>query len=129
MKLNELRIGSKVYYNGTHKEEGTVTGVTEYLDGSCLVNLNGRANGLYKIEELSPIPITEEILLKCGFFKEEDRSYRWYLGEYFTYDLDDGGFKYEGAWIRPLIKYLHELQNLYFALTQTELEFKNLKNE
>lgn len=131
MKPNELRIGNKVYYNGTHKEESTVTSVTEYLDGSCLVNLNGRANGLYKIEELSPIPITEAVLLKCGFEKIGDNysllEWRFHINKPANYD---GYLLCEGYLvITDLVNYLHQLQNIYLALTGEELEIKTLKNE
>lgn len=128
MNPNELRIGSKVYYNGTHKEVGTVTGVVVYFDGSCLVNLNGRANGLYKIEELSPIPITEEILLKCGFEKVRYEKYAHNkLNKLRAYPhvMKNGfGAYIMGAYTLPNIKYLHQLQNLYFALTGEELNIK-----
>lgn len=128
----ELRIGTTVYYNGTHKEVGTVTGVTKYLDGSCLVNLNGRVNGLYKIEELSPIPITEEILLKCNFKKCEDKNCP---GKCYIIDIGDEkdlsycfksyNVEYNCIYLNTKkikIDYLHQLQNFIFVYTGVELD-------
>lgn len=85
-----------------------------------------------------PIPLTEEWLLKAGFEIRESLSYK----EYFigtnevTHD-----WLFSLTWIndperinainapffnngRHTIQYVHQLQNLYFALTGKELEFK-----
>ena len=80
---------------------------------------------------LEPITLTEEILLKCGFEYEDladespfeiykkDAIEMWeFNGEYWLCDmLDQNGIDHE-------FKYLHQLQNLYFALTGQELQFK-----
>lgn len=122
VSANTLRIGNLISIGGDKMmkvvEIGTYT--IRYLDNTY--NDNFRAFIGY--DYIKPIELTEEILLKCGFVKDIETSYRWYLDEYFTYDLDDGGFKFEGIWIEPLIKYLHQLQNLYFCLTGKELEIK-----
>ena len=76
-----------------------------------------------------PIPITEEWLIKFGFYIVSDNEYKT------RFDiLEDGRFDYilvkhnlctsairfEGGSLFN-IKYVHQLQNLYFALTQKEL--------
>lgn len=77
-----------------------------------------------------PIPLTEEVLLKCGFELEYQSIYRT------VYVLSkDSRFGYE--WTKsfewrvryraehfPNIKSLHNLQNLVFTITQTELNYK-----
>lgn len=85
----------------------------------------------------NPIPITEEWLLNFGFF---------YTHSYYIIELTDNrhdkkdfftvrvqGDKYEAIlrnwdlaklFLLTEIKYVHQLQNLYFAITQTELEIK-----
>lgn len=66
-----------------------------------------------------PIPITPEILDKCGFvFNSSLNSYE--LGKYsFRY----GMIFYDGYRCSELnFKYLHQLQNLYYALTGEQLE-------
>ena len=72
------------------------------------------------------IPLTEEILLKCGFEKnirEDDFDYWthkeigeeiWQHDEGFCHNLCYGGD----------INYLHSLQNLFFAITGEELNIE-----
>ncbi|MFV0149770.1 hypothetical protein OBJ95_06055 [Empedobacter falsenii] len=68
-----------------------------------------------------PIELTEEILLKCGFkeirkgvFKLKD----WYI------DLTSKVWKFKREYQDINFKHLHQLQNLYFALTGKELEIE-----
>ena len=72
-----------------------------------------------------PIPLTEEWLLKFGFEKTKHTGYydkKWLSGDFFfdgkkllviTEGLIDGDF--------IDIKFVHQLQNLYFCLTGEEL--------
>jgi len=75
-----------------------------------------------------PITITPEILEKAGFKKEDKLNVnaqtwcKFGMGEYLTYYFD-GFCKFEFG-IKPAIKYVHQLQNLYFALTGEELYIK-----
>lgn len=71
-----------------------------------------------------PVPLTEEILLKCGSWDIANGliCYSLVYDEvlcswlFYVYSI-------EGRRINcGLINYLHQLQNLYFALTQEELE-------
>lgn len=90
----------------------------------------------FSIRDISPIPLTEEWLLKAGF--EQDGAY--YIKDLFgsTFiEFDCDGELYN-LFIRQLgefgesdcifmsitIEHVHQLQNLYFALTGKELEFK-----
>ena len=76
---------------------------------------------------LQPIPITEELLLKLGFqvfpwgwvkLSKNDFGFRLNLGNTI--------FHYEISGNYPVkIKYLHQLQNLYFDLTREELNLNN----
>lgn len=81
-----------------------------------------------KIENAKPIKITEEWLLKFGF-------YLYYKSDiHIRYDLDKEGhfhvtidpnnnniiFRYSGHTIRQIM-FIHELQNLYFAICGIEL--------
>lgn len=89
----------------------------------------------FKNEDLSYVQLTEDILLKAGFekhYKHEEEPFtidltaRMYLwasrGDFSEVDLCQDGkhisFKHSH------IKYLHQLQNLYFALTGTELNIQ-----
>ena len=83
---------------------------------------------------IEPIRITEEILLKCGFVKalgvfniECCKSILYLRLAYdkgFYYGIkssDCNSCEFDDV---ISIKYLHQLQNLYFALTGQELEIK-----
>src|ERR1700690_2020236 len=78
-------------------------------------------------------PLTPEILTKCGFEKSEYEKKEQWLGPevirvqpYTKYRIglmvEPFGFYYQEAVIQIRIISLHQLQNLYFALTGTELE-------
>lgn len=71
-----------------------------------------------KWKDAMPVPLTTDILLKCGFRR-------------FVNDFSKSGFivhtRKKGFFLKksvPQIQYLHQLQNLYFALTGQELTFK-----
>jgi hypothetical protein len=68
--------------------------------------------------DIKPIILTEEWLLKLGF--DINIPYGWFyrgfkLNKNFSYELIGDAIK---------IKYVHQLQNLYFALTGEELTIK-----
>ena len=80
----------------------------------------------------NPIPITPEWLERAGFEKERvhlSDGDTWVYSiksknDYFEIENHwDGGYLYDGR-NQVQIKYIHQLQNLYFALTQKQLEFK-----
>ena len=79
-------------------------------------------------EEMQPIPLTEEWLSKFGFIKEviiEDGiTYNHYYNgnpiELYGYDAQ---IYFDKGWDTEL-KYVHQLQNLNFALTGNELNIK-----
>lgn len=87
----------------------------------------------------SPIPLTEEILLKCGFRRKYQQCYLVIqkvvdgdpiIIEFEIIGKDIFGSLWIGVWddytkvIRLDIKYFHQLQNLYFVVTGKELEIK-----
>jgi hypothetical protein len=73
------------------------------------------------IEFLNPIPLTEELLLKFGFRKMY--GFDNYTG-WFKDDVEvECNYNNSNLFncINVEIKYLHQLQNIYSALTQKEL--------
>jgi len=75
---------------------------------------------------IDPIPLTPEILEKCGFRK----SLNGYCYGMITNDgknrfsiFTDGTFKLGTQDLSVNIHHLHQLQNLYFALTNAELNY------
>lgn len=82
---------------------------------------------LFHNHQYDPIPLTEKRLVKFGFekFIKKDSTiidYIIFMEDYdftvFCIDLKKG-VSYPG--IRYKVKYVHQLQNLCFALTQNEL--------
>lgn len=85
-----------------------------------------------QIEDIKPIPLTEEWLVKFGFEKSVDNYYKrgvcMSLEEWGDEKGNEGiGYFYmlrdEGI-MDMHIKHTHQLQNLYFALTGKELTIK-----
>ena len=78
------------------------------------------------LEDVKPIPLTEEWLERCGFYGRND--FKW-IGKVGIQSVDGKyyfAFKDMGnVMFRSIVecKYVHALQNLYFALTGQELEF------
>lgn len=134
MKANELRIDNLVLYNGIVMKISEICSpkplkdkkysdkyIIELFDGAGLINC--------VIDYINSVPITEEWLFKFGFEKIEDTS--WYC-EYridkkniVSFDKDDKEYSYFNLSSRLCrLQYVHQLQNLYFALTQEELKIK-----
>ena len=89
-------------------------------------------------EKYKPIPLTEEWLLKLGFTECSNLIHTtfdvWvidnYMPHFFILKLKDVFYfnlepknNYLSSWGNP-INYVHQLQNLYFALTGEELTLK-----
>jgi hypothetical protein len=130
MEAKELRIGNWVLINDT----------PNIIRGGGIAAIEA---GYFKMP-LCPIPLTPEILVKAGFAK-----YQWMDGyfiktkfgdlmiQFLTHRVylyftnvggDSQGMKMRGKrYVGNInttqnITYLHQLQNLYFALTGEELE-------
>jgi hypothetical protein len=111
MKATELRLMNLIY----NKQGNTV-----------YVNTNHLTILLYGIEnEFKPIPLTEEWLLKFGFKWKGLIAKGRYLtlftpcGKAIVYK--ESHFIFTGVTIEVQTNYVHQLQNLYFALTGKEL--------
>ena len=86
----------------------------------------------WNMEYIIPIPLTKEWLVKFGFDFSIDT---WYLKGVAIWETEccdakgneEIGFFYELRDVGMMdmnIKYVHQLQNLYFALTGQELKIK-----
>lgn len=127
---NELRIGNLVMTED--KELGYVHEIKqEFNDDPYDITLKDE-NGLFldfMIEELKPIPITEDILLRLGFDKYKSS---WRMNKtVYAKDFCEVYFGekdiYVGFSPEVEIKYVHELQNFFFAHTKKELTTKKRK--
>lgn len=84
-----------------------------------------------RVSMLNPIPLTPEILEKCGFHKHnnawvlDDFSETDYNKDFFTiWNIHDGNYHLNTTNFPVELHSLHQLQNLYFALTGTELNIE-----
>jgi len=89
-------------------------------------------------EEVKPIPLTEEWLVKFGFEKMD--AFGWVkdfitLDEsvaHYSFDMWRGTYSIEKCDMTEIpqeIKHVHQLQNLYFALTGQELQTDETKKK
>ena len=122
----ELRIGNIVMYDGDIVK---VIGIKQ-TGLLCEVWLEDIYDSV-DIEELKPIKLIEDILLKCGFELIYDGYYtrELYLIQDTRFDflINKQNFElselvYIGDTYYRNVRYLHELQNLYYAITKQELE-------
>ena len=132
IKTNELRIGNFVSINNGFEMlvHSIFQNDTVYLDFiPPLINEADVWEEDYK--DLIAIPLTKEWLLKAGFEKSFTNDF-WYsikIGDKRLLVSTLGNIEIE-KWDRTMIafpdicKYVHQLQNLYFALTGNELNIK-----
>ncbi len=110
MKANELRIGNLIQHN---------KGNNFFVNPNHLIVMMMDVSHNY-----NPIPLTEEWLFKFGF--EIGYNQKKMLDVYckdfgLLIERSNGGnFYYK----KVFIQYVHQLQNLYFALTGEELVLK-----
>lgn len=124
MIAHEIRIGNWVHHNNewsarNEDKKGVFDYQFEqrdwYWDAECLLNIE---------ENLSPIPLTEEWLKRFGFENQTKRCkesiIRWKKNCVTLFPSD--GYPYGASIdIDSPIQYVHQLQNLIFALTGEEL--------
>lgn len=131
MKARELRIGNLVEYNG---EIFKVKGLSK----NSVIADRGKGEVSFTYEEIGPIPLNEQLLFKFGFSSKD------YKGGYIGIDHKCGGiitdfvlcypkkigeFQNSFAWeynkfMYKQFEFVHDIQNLYFALTGEELTIK-----
>jgi hypothetical protein len=131
IQANELRLGNLVYFTGNGNNN--ICPVTELWRNELEVSYVGNSLCLkYDNEDLQPIPLTPELLEKCGFVKDGYEDAVWYqrqfpvIGELCTSDRLHplGNFVFDTDTDTLKIFYLHQLQNLYHSLTGKELNIK-----
>ena len=129
MKNNELRIGNLVHSDFSEKNIKTVVEIKHKMASVKYIraDTNEPHQSMVDYERLIPIPLTEQWLLKAGAEKVADYSFyleNMHIGVY--HSKSGGGFVFilsiKDFQIAEL-KYVHQLQNLYFALTGVELDF------
>ena len=126
IKVTDLRVGNKVYgvRNGNLKE---IVEVGKILWQEIITSIDDGARCFRVEDEVEGIPLSSDILEKCGFVKDRNG---WHLPET-KFSLTD---KLYPCWLDRMIwpqdipdfkhlslNYVHELMNLFFSLTRQEL--------
>lgn len=145
--IKELRIGNYVLVNSPRYEYPEIKEVFNIQEESASLKNTGvcvKHNILvkgeiiehnppiiianpYVYQLISPVPLTVELILKCGFRKEQDKFYRADFGNVI---LNQYGFYLQlkectSETIRVIkIESLNQLQNIYYCLRSKELEVK-----
>lgn len=138
MEAKDFRIGNLLLCSGTYQTIFTIIDA----GGDPLVRIGTCIPGRYKLykerflSECQPIPLTPELLIKFDFIFKQNISYDYYYKSFLQ--TDTKGCQQESVfslgrkgsevfinnnWICG-IEYVHQLQNLYFALTGKELTLK-----
>lgn len=132
MKASDLRLGNYLI-----DEDGEIFKVCSIflnhpLYKDCVFGENNLVSCIYTIK---PISLTEEWLLKFGFIKDDNGNY-WIDLQTHYLELVSSNEHYYPVYVQVpemsheeeqrvsmnRIVYVHQLQNLYFALTGKELE-------
>lgn len=130
VKISELKPGDivQVLDEGGIEREGVVTDTSNADHMVCIDN--GIQEFWYQPEQIVPIPLTEERLVKTlGFERvETEDGIKYMRGPFRVLIHDPGNNTHLEVWYRedhrhfnhPL--YVHELQNHYLQMTKVQLE-------
>ena len=123
MKANELRIEN--YVLDDHNGICQVKIIDVINDSYGLVKYKSTICLRYNLTQINPIPLTKEWLLKAGFvFGMLTDEGLFYSKNGITILITHDGKKFFLYGKDKIIKYVHQLQNLYFDKTDEELEIK-----
>lgn len=128
MKSRELRIGNLVtdeFYDSFK------TIIEVYSINECGINLEIESDGnycaktwvepYYRLDTLRPIPLTEEWLLKLGFYKNIKYNCFYHKDVSMKVELNDNIVRISGICEFGEARFVHEFQNLFFSRTGEEL--------
>lgn len=123
MNVNELRIGNWVNYkNEPFKVKGVV--LKNIIDDDREDCVYEDTYAGYPIDEINPIPLTTKILEDAGF--QRMNPYPVYSNGKIGFSFLDSTQEFEYLHHGCKGKFVHQLQNLYFALTGEELMIEDL---
>lgn len=127
MEAKELRIGNIVsHWSGTREIGGVLIDSVEFMPTKELSK-----GATY--DDIDGVELTDELMVLLGFKKIANSQFiqYWengYISLWHRYDAPHNSFglnytdqDYNDKYVE--IKYVHQLQNLYFALTGQELQY------
>lgn len=125
MKASELRIGN--WFKNLRRNKEVTAGYNTFYFLS---------EGPLEEDDIQPIPLTEEWLLKFGFEDDSYAVFRKVIDKGISISVSFQDYAHTMLCDHPVTiwpndysipikcQYVHQLQNLYFALTGEELEVK-----
>ncbi len=128
IKFQEIQIGDFVIAdNDGDKRQGEVTNLNRDEKQVC-VN-TGAQDFWYETEQLSPIPLDEEQLMKLQFHKQanDDGSVKYMKGAFRILLNSEGDFSKFEIWYRDERRHImqpifvHNLQNHFLEMTKVHL--------
>ncbi len=124
MDARELRIGNLVLDDRNNEIEVESIIDDDFLSGINLEMFHDGDYEILKFDACKPIPLTDELLQRFGFEPSNDT-----FGGHLSPPLNEFGDririldnKWRSHYTDVEIKYLHQLQNLWYVLVGTELE-------
>jgi len=117
LRGKELRIGNYIGFGSLYCKVIEIQKECFYVED--IIEKQEFKNTTFKLE---PIQLTEELLLKCGF--ELNNGCFIFNNGCFELRYDNGSFYFiiENQHLYLEINSLHQLQNIFFALTNKELK-------
>lgn len=119
----ELRLGNHVLLNGNLQRVTKITSTT--ISTINVEENNGRTDSEYSVDQIDPVPMTNEVLEQCGFIFHNYFKF-WQLktlGNSSEMEIDRDYYVIDlmrKAIVKKLAS-LHQLQNVYFMLKGREL--------
>lgn len=118
IQANSLRLGNWVSFKGLWQ------GKVREISSSGVILIEGN-DGFFDDENIQPIPLTEEILFKCGFSRGDKTPIDYWkilphynIGKFEIFH--EIGYKINS---NLPIESLHQIMNLYYSLTGQELTY------
>lgn len=124
MKAEDFRIGNLVLY------KGKIVKLTMVGEFGVKANMNDTTiNAKFFTPDIQPIPLTSQIFIDFGFETQYSISYltgrgveyRVFLLKGFSFNEIQKNWWYKNILLPTQPLSVHQLQNLYFALTGEEL--------
>lgn len=134
IERTDLRVGNLVRYKGKIMFVCDIFGLVRLSDEESVLDADW--------SEIEPIPLTEELLAKCDFHKadkafgydnesrslihpyvDEDESLCLLIGDNRELGIHE---VYDDGYLTAVCRYLHDLQNLYWAVNNIELNMEQV---
>lgn len=127
--VKDLRIGNLVMHRNKVSVIGSLVSVESAPQwGDGRVGFHQETLTAFSQNSIDPIPLSEEWLARLGFVVNKDVHYPmlfkdcygvWETNGDWHFGIEDGSLR--------VVKYIHEVMNLYYLLSEQELTIKESK--